>query len=206
MLAQLSTQANMTSQKPKRRKGTFFCITGNTSLMGGLNSSKSEYFKEDENDQYVFSPTFRSVGSYEGTFTDIANVYNSRNGKIPRGKVSIGHYTENSNVARNGRVKLVSVVWMIKRNITDKNHSQIWRLFWNKKNFVKRYPSGNIESITEEWKYINWQLVSPNIGMGNTIQRSAKVKGIFQGVCVNLKYRKHEWQNHYWLISPIQLN
>lgn len=110
MLAQLSTQANMTSQKPKRRKGTFFCITGNTSLMGGLNSSKSEYFKEDENDQYVFSPTFRSVGSYEGTFTDIANVYNSRNGKIPRGKVSIGHYTENSNVARNGRVKLVSVV------------------------------------------------------------------------------------------------
>lgn len=37
-----------------------------------------------------------------------------------------------------------------------------------------------------------WQLVSPNIGMGNTIQRSAKAKGIFQGVCVNLKYRKHE--------------
>ena len=59
-------------------------------------------------------------------------------------------------------------------------------------NFGKRYPSGNIESITEEWKYMNWQLVSPNIGMGNTIQRSAKAKGIFQGVCVNLKYRKHE--------------
>lgn len=66
---------------------------------------------------------FRFVGSYEGIFIDIVNVYNFRNGKILRGKVLIGYYIENLNVVCNGWVKLVSVVWMIKRNIIDKNYS-----------------------------------------------------------------------------------
>lgn len=110
MQVQQSTQTRMTFQNPKRRKGTFFCITGNTSLLGSPNSPKSEYFREDENDKFIYSPTSRSFGSYEGTFTDIANVYNSRNGKISRGKYSISNETDNTNVTRNGRVKLVSVV------------------------------------------------------------------------------------------------
>ena len=110
MPAQKSAQARLTSQRPKRGKGTFFCITGKNSLMGNLNSSNLELFDQDEGDKFLFSPTSRSFRNFEGNFTDIANSYNLRNEKNSHGKFSSSDESDSTYLAHNGRFKLISIV------------------------------------------------------------------------------------------------
>lgn len=108
--AQNSSQVRPASQRPKRRKGTFFCITGNTSLMGDLNNSNLEFCDQDERDKFIISPMSRSSRNLEGNFTDFFNPYGLTNETNSDREFTTRKESDTTNFLNNGGFKLISVV------------------------------------------------------------------------------------------------
>ena len=107
MLAQQDAQIRPSSRRPKRRKGTFFCVTGKTSLTGDLNGSNVHYIDEDEGDKFIVSPMSQPVKDLEGNFTDIVNQYNLTNSYR---EIATRKESDTTHVLSNGGFKLTSIV------------------------------------------------------------------------------------------------
>lgn len=108
MVAEKDAQVRPVSQRPKRRKGTFFCVTGKTSLTGNFNDSNLGNFDQEKRDRFIVNPTFRPVKNLEGNFTDIVSQYDLTNsyGEIATRKES----NTTTHFLNNGGFKVISIV------------------------------------------------------------------------------------------------
>lgn len=105
--AQKDPQVRPVSQRPKRRKGTFFCVTGKTSLTGDLNDSSLEFRDQNEGDKFIVSPLSRPSENLEGNFTEIVNQYDLTNSFR---KISTRKGSDTTHFLNNGGLKLISIV------------------------------------------------------------------------------------------------
>ena len=71
--AQKSAEARPASQRPKRRKGTFFCVTGKNSLHQDQNNSDIDLSDQEEVDDFISSLTSRSKRNRRDNFTENSN-------------------------------------------------------------------------------------------------------------------------------------
>ena len=107
MAAQKDAQVRPAAQRPKRRKGTFFCVTGNTSLTGDLNNSSLEFNDQNGRDKFIVNPFFRPAKNLEGNFTEILNQYDLTNSFR---EISTRKESDTTYFLNNGGFKLISVV------------------------------------------------------------------------------------------------
>jgi len=105
--AQKEAQVKPVSQRPKRGRGTFFCVTGQTSVKGGLNDSNLHFCDENEGDNFVISPMSRRVKNLEGNFTDSVNQYDLTNFS---GEIASRRESDTTHFLNNGGFKLISIV------------------------------------------------------------------------------------------------
>lgn len=105
--AQKEAQVKPASRRPKRRKGTFFCVTGKTSLMGDLNDSNLQFWDQNEGDNFIVNPMSRRVKNLEGNFTDILNQYDLTNSYR---EIATRKESDTTHFLNNGGFKLISIV------------------------------------------------------------------------------------------------
>ena len=108
--AQKSKEVRPASQHPKRTKGTFFCITGKTSLMGDLNNSNLEFCDQDEEDKFIVNPMSQPLRNLEGNFTDVVNPYGLTNETNSYRDFTNRKESDTTNFLNNGGFKVISVV------------------------------------------------------------------------------------------------
>lgn len=108
MVTEKDAQVRPVSQRPKRRKGTFFCVTGKTSLTGNLNDSNLGDFDQEKRDRFIVNPMSRPVKNHEGSFTDIVSQYDLTNsyGEIATRK----ELNTTPHSLNNGGFKVISIV------------------------------------------------------------------------------------------------
>ena len=107
--AQKSAQLGLPSQHPKRRKGTFFCITGNSSLMRQLNDSNLEFYDEEEGDKNIVGPKSWPLRNLQGNFKDIVNSCSLTN-ETNSNREFTREESDTRYFLNNGKFKLISVV------------------------------------------------------------------------------------------------
>jgi len=107
VVAEKDTQVRPVSQRPKRGKGTFFCVTGKTSLTGNLNDSNLGDFDQEKRDRFIVNPMFRPVKNLEGNFTDIVSQYDLTNSY---GEIATRKELNTTNFLNNGGFKVISRV------------------------------------------------------------------------------------------------
>lgn len=105
--AQKEAQVKPASRHPKRRKGTFFCVTGKTSLMGDLNDLNLQFWDQNEGDNFIVNPMSRRVKNLEGNFTDILNQYDLTNSYR---EIATRKESDTTHFLNNGGFKLISIV------------------------------------------------------------------------------------------------
>lgn len=106
--AQKSAEARPVSQRPKRRKGTFFCVTGKNSLHQDQNNSDIDLSDQEEVDDFISSLTSRSKRNRRDNFTENSNNLTKEANSY---YVSSSRRESDSSVfINNGQFKLMSIV------------------------------------------------------------------------------------------------
>lgn len=107
--AQKNAQTKPASLRPLRRKGTFFCVTGQNTVFYNQENSSVDFSDQEEVDDFIASLLSRTK----------QNGYNS-NKSLPRKEnhssgIASRQEPERKFVNNNGHFKLISVVWNFNR-------------------------------------------------------------------------------------------
>lgn len=99
-----------TSQRPKRRKGTFFCVTGKNTLLEEEETSNQHLRDQEEMDNFIVSLISRSKRNREDALTENSD-HGLTNNSNPNHVFTSRRKSDNSFfLSNNSQFKVISVV------------------------------------------------------------------------------------------------